>query len=555
MPNLWWQEGPIYQIYPRSFLDSNGDGVGDLEGIRRKLDYLADLGAAGIWLSPIYPSPMFDFGYDISCYRDIDPLFGTLDGFARLVREAEQRGIRIIMDMVLNHTSHRHSWFEDSRSGKESGKRDWYLWREPRRGLLGSRRPPNNWMAAFGGRAWTYDKKSGQYYLHLFTEQQPDLNWRNGAVKAAMFDELRFWLDLGVKGFRLDVINYLVKDAAFRNNPYRLRATYPRRHDLQHHAYDRNQAETLDIIRELRTLADGYGDAMLVGEVYPDEGVHSPDLAGAYLGDGTDLLHLAFDFSPVYTPLRASAFRSILEDWYGRIPEKGHACHVLSNHDQSRALSRYLRGLGSRGAEYENDVAKCLAALLLTQKGTPFLYYGEEIGMRDGRIGRRDLQDPLGKKYYPLHPGRDRSRTPMQWDSTDGAGFSSGKPWLPINGDYRERNVAAQSADGASILSWYRSLIRLRKDSPALREGTIEFLGGGDSDILHYRRTAAGESVGVILNLAPKAAIAHLPEGASVLLSGGRRTGSGFGGKIVLSAYESTLYALEGGGDRNYTQS
>ncbi len=542
----WWKQGPIYQIYPRSFLDTNGDGVGDLEGIIRKLDYLQDLGIRGIWLSPIYPSPLCDFGYDISNYHDIDPVFGSLDTFKRLVAEADKRGMGIIMDMVLNHTSHRHPWFIESRSSRENPKRDWYLWRDGRSGLLGRRRP-NNWMAAFGGHAWKWDPATEQYYLHLFTEEQPDLNWRNPQVQEAMLAEMRFWLDLGVKGFRLDVINYLVKDARFRNNPYRFRLTYPRRHDLQHHQYDRNQPETYEIIHRIRTLMDGYSGTsqatMLVGEVYPDEGVHAPDLAATYLGNGQDLLHLAFDFSTMYTELTAADLYSVLKTWYSVLSPGAWPCHVLSNHDQSRAASRLCTGPDREAQK------RLLAALLLTQRGTPFMYYGEEIGMEDGRIGRKDLQDPLGKKYYPFHPGRDRSRTPMQWTGGVQAGFmpetTSGefRPWLPINPDYRERNVEAQIKDTSSLLSWYKALIRLRTKEPVLNGGAIDFIQTGLSDeVLAFRRLLEGQEILVVLNVSGQSRQNPARRGGTVLLSTHRKTGNTIGHDTRLAPWECTIY-------------
>lgn len=552
----WWKQGPIYQIYPRSFLDTNGDGVGDLEGIRRKLDYLKDLGVRGVWLSPTYPSPMFDFGYDITNYHDIDPVFGSLDDFRTLVREADDRGIAIIMDMVLNHTSHLHPWFLESRSSRENPKRDFYIWRDgrksARRQARGAEQPdakprrryadwPNNWMAAFGGHAWTWDKSTGQYYLHLFTEEQPDLNWRNPRVQEAMLAELRFWLDCGVKGFRLDVINYLVKDELFRDNPYRVRLTYPRRHDLQRHQFDRNQEANLEIVHKIRALMDEYagstGDTMLVGEVYPDEGVHAPDLAASYVGDGTELLHLAFDFSPMYMPLRARDMFSVLDAWYTTLSPKAWPCHVLSNHDKSRAGSRLCSAPDSEAKK------RLLATLLFTQRGTPFVYYGEEIGMVDGKIRRRDLQDPLGKKYYPIHPGRDRARTPMQWNDGIFAGFSAGKPWLPVNPDYRERNVEAQSKDSASLLNWYRTLVRLRSAESALLAGSIEFIKEDiANNVLSYRSSYEGDEIIVVLNVSGKnrdsRALRASDCALTVLLSTHRLGGSKLSGDARLAPWE-----------------
>ncbi len=486
----WWKHGTIYQIYPRSFNDSNGDGIGDINGIIEKLDYLADLGIDGIWLSPIYKSPMYDFGYDISDYRSIDPAFGTMDDFKKLIKEAHKRKIHIIMDMVINHSSHQHPWFVESRSSRDNPKRDWYIWRDGKKGKY-----PNNWMAAFGGHAWEWDEKTSQYYLHLFLKEQPDLNWRNDELKKAVFDEIRFWLDLGVDGFRLDVINYIVKDAAFRDNPYWLHKTNPRRHDMQRHDYDRNRPETHEILKDLRRLMDEYGETMTVGEIYPNEGVMEPETSAAYLGSGSDELHLAFDFSPIYAKFRAVDFKRILSRWYEAIPHGGWPCHVLSNHDQSRSMTRLAKGNPAR--------AKVLLAMLLTQRGTPFLYYGEEIGMTDGKIRKREIVDPVGKKYWPLHPGRDPERTPMQWNDSDGAGFTTGKPWLPIAGTHKTVNVAAQENNPDSLLAFTRRLLKLRRENEALYAGSWQLIDS-HTELLVYARGGKSGAFMVILNFAEK---------------------------------------------------
>jgi len=487
---LWWKHGIIYQIYPRSFCDSNGDGIGDIPGIISRLDYLQELGVDGIWLSPIYESPMHDFGYDISNYRAIDPVFGTRKDFLTLVKEAHRRKIHVVMDMVLNHTSHLHPWFLESRSSRDNPKRDWYIWHDGKKG-----RRPNNWMAAFGGHAWDWDEATAQYYLHLFLKEQPDLNWRNPDMKKAMFGDIRYWLDLGVDGFRLDVINYIVKDRLFRNNPYWLHRTNPRRHDMQRHAYDRNQPETHEILKEFRRLLNEYGETMSVGEIYPNEGVMEPETSAEYLGSGEDELHLTFDFSPIYARFRADDFRNLLRRWYNAIPEKGWPCHVLSNHDQSRSMTRLARG--------SKEKALVLAALHLTQRGTPFVYYGEEIGMRDGKIRRRDLVDPVGRKYWPFHPGRDRGRTPMQWNTGINGGFSSGKPWLPVNGDSERINVQAQQNDEGSLLRAYRRLIALRRENEALYAGAWSDIDAG-RDILAYYRSGKSDRFFIALNFSGK---------------------------------------------------
>jgi alpha-glucosidase len=485
---LWWKHGVIYQIYPRSFYDSNGDGIGDIEGIVEKLDYLSDLGIDGIWLSPINRSPMYDFGYDISDYREIDPVFGTAGDFNRLIGEAHKRGIHVIMDLVFNHTSHLHPWFIESRSSRDNTKRDWYIWRDDKKG-----RPPNNWMAAFGGRAWEWDEKTGQYYLHSFLKEQPDLNWRNDELKGAVFNEIRYWLDRGIDGFRLDVINFFVKDGEFRSNPFGI-GPYPRPYDLQKHIYDRNRPELHDLLRELRELLDSYDSRMLVGEVYsPPPG--DPPLSASCLGNGEDELHLAFDFSLLYLKWHAQLFSSCIEEWNSVIPERGWPCHVLSNHDQPRSFSRY--GLDKDALKR----ARVLAAMLLTLRGTPFIYYGEEIGMRNGKLKRGDIVDPVGKKYWPFNKGRDPERTPMQWSSGVNAGFSSGRPWLPVNSDFNEINVEVELGDPNSLLNYYKGLLSLRRERVSLQRGDWIPINA-HPHILAYYRIYGDEKLLVALNLA-----------------------------------------------------
>ncbi len=529
MEKVWWKHGVIYQIYPRSFKDSNSDGIGDINGIIQSLDYLQDLGIDGIWLSPIYRSPMYDFGYDVSDYCDIDPVFGTIHDFKRLVKEAEKRNIAIIMDMVFNHTSHLHPWFLESRSSKDNPRRDWYIWHPSKNGKV-----PNNWMAAFGGRAWEWDDNTKEYYLHLFTKQQPDLNWRNPNVKKAMFDVLKFWLDMGVRGFRFDVINLLVKGRQFRNNPYKLRLTNPRRHDQQLHTFDRNQPETHDILKEMRVLLDSYGDIMSIGEIYLDEGVKDPSIPALFLGNN-DELHLSFNFSTIFASFKSNELKNILIEWYSAIGNRGWPCHVLSNHDQSRAITRM--------AKNNIDKAKLLAVLLLTQRGTPFIYYGEEIGMVDGDIPRKYIQDPVGKKYWPFHKGRDRARTPMQWDATQFAGFSKVRPWLPVHPDYRAVNVGTQEQDENSILTLYRQLIALRKQNPVLYAGDIEFLPAPD-DVMCYVRSLGNMQYIVALNFSSRDKQITLQNKYTVLLSTHKKNNMR-NGILTLAGYEAVICALQ----------
>ena len=496
----WWKHGVIYQVYPRSFFDSNGDGVGDLPGICAKLDYLAELGVSGVWLSPINASPMLDFGYDVADYRGIDPLFGSLSDFDHLLREAHDRGIRIIMDLVLNHTSALHPWFVESRSSRESPKRNWYLWHE-------GRRPPNNWLSSFGGRAWEWDERTRQCYLHSFLRGQPDLNWRNSQVRSALFDEIRFWLDRGVDGFRLDVVNWLVKDARLRSNPFGV-GPYPRPYDLQRHLYDRNRPETHEITAELRRLLDAYGSRMAVGEVYA-EPPGDPLLSASFLGSGEDELHLAFDFSLSYARWNATDFAVRIARWMEVIPRGGWPCHVLSNHDQPRAISRYGARLSRGEADKRGRVA---AFLLLTLRGTPFLYYGEEIGMRNGRIKRRELLDPVGKRYWPLNVGRDGERTPMRWSPEPNAGFTTGTAWLPA-GDLSDGiNVEEERSDPSSLLILFQRLIALRKEEPALAAGDWNLLRAGQGGVLVYSRSFEGKHLLITLNFERRASPAPLLE-------------------------------------------
>ena len=404
----WWQSAVFYQIYPWSFQDSDNDGIGDLRGIRSRLDYLHSLGVDAIWLSPIYPSPMHDFGYDVSDYVNIDPRFGTLKDFDDLLEEAHRLGLRVIMDLVLNHTSDQHKWFLESRASRLSPKRNWYCWAD---GKSFGRRP-SNWNARFGGSSWTWDPEARQYYLHSFLKEQPDLNWQDPSVRAAMWDVVRFWLDRGVDGFRLDAINWLGKDTRWPNNPFRLGL---RGYTRQHHLYDRDQALAHDTMQELRQVVSAYPDAVLIGEAAAD----TPGGPASFYGKGDDELHLVFDFRLMKSPWRANSFRLFLSQHVPSIPKGGWPTIVMSNHDQPRHIDRYGTG-GDAEAR-----ARAAALLLLTMPGTPFLYYGEEVGMRNGKLRYRDLRDPYTKRFWPFRPGRDPARTPMQWDASLHAGFTT----------------------------------------------------------------------------------------------------------------------------------
>lgn len=479
-PPAWWQSGTIYQVYPRSFQDSNGDGIGDLDGVRRRLDYLVALGIDAIWISPFYPSPMADFGYDVCDYCGVDPIFGTLDDFDRLVAEVHASGLRIILDFVPNHTSDQHPWFIESRAGRESAKRDWYIWRDP----APDGEPPNNWTSNFGGSAWEFDAASGQYYYHAFLKSQPDLNWRNPQVRAAMMEALRFWLLRGVDGFRVDVIWHLVKDAAFRDNPPNP-AYGPGQPDiarfLQVHSTD--QPEVLDIIAQMRATLAEFGDKLLIGEIYlPVERLV------AYYGPKLSGVHLPFNFQLIQAAWNARGLDELIASYEHALPEGAWPNWVLGNHDQRRIASR----VGPAQA-------RVAAMLLLTLRGTPTIYYGDELGLEDVLIPSEAARDPWERNEPGLGLGRDPARTPMRWTAEPGAGFTTGRPWLPV-GDHRECNVADEADDAGSMLSLYRRLLALRRTHPALVVGNYESAAAG-GDILAYWRRTARENLLIVLNL------------------------------------------------------
>jgi alpha-glucosidase len=472
----WWHDSIIYQIYPRSFADSNDDGFGDLPGIISRLDYLEALGIDAIWLSPIYPSPDHDFGYDVSDHTAVDPRYGTLDDFDSLIREAHQRGIRVVLDAVLNHTSNQHAWFVESRSIRENPKRDWYIWRDPAPGG----RPPNNWQASFGGKAWQWDLATEQYYLHSFLPQQPDVNWRNPELRKAQLDVFRFWLDRGVDGFRLDVFNAYYKDAAFRNNPPRLGL---RGFDRQAHLYDINQPEMLDFLHELRAFLDCYPERYAVGESYATP----VDQVMVYIGE--DCLHAAFTFDFLGSELFSPWNPAWLAD---RIAQQQNCFAdadawptiVMGNHDRPRVASRVTPSRLGDG----DQQALIAMTLLLTLRGTPFLYYGDEIGMRDIPLKRTEILDPPGKKYWPVYKGRDGCRSPMHWSDADYSGFSTSRPWLKVHPNYPLRNVANQENDPHSILNYTRKLIELRRQLAPLRLGALRLYPQKDRHVLVYER-------------------------------------------------------------------
>ncbi|MEI9954366.1 MAG: alpha-amylase family glycosyl hydrolase [Pseudomonadota bacterium] len=475
---IWWQRGIVYQVYPRSFADSNGDGIGDLAGICEKLSYLQWLGVDAIWISPVFPSPMFDHGYDVANYTDIHPLFGNLAAMDTLISMAHGLGIKVILDFVPNHTSSQHPWFIESRSSRDNPKRDWYLWAEP----TADGSPPNNWLSVFGGPGWTWDELTSQYYCHAFLAQQPDLNWRNPAVREAMYNAMRFWLDRGVDGFRVDVLWHLIKDASFRDNPQNPAFTAKETpYNSLLPVYSTDQPEVHEIVREMRQLLDGYQERVLIGEVYLP--IHR---LVAYYGTAQNGAHLPFNFLLISLPWNARQIAAAISEYEGALPLDAWPNWVLGNHDQPRIASRV--GLAQ---------ARVAAMLLLTLRGTPTLYYGDEIGMRDGVIAPEEAEDPQGKN---VGLSRDPQRTPMQWSPTVGAGFSSAKPWLPLSHDLARCNVEVQRGDRHSMLSLYRRLIELRRSSPALSTGAYTPVPA-EGEMLSYLRTEGGQKFLIILNL------------------------------------------------------
>lgn len=506
----WWKTGVIYQIYPRSFFDSNNDGIGDLLGIISKLDYLKghsnSLGVDAIWLSPFYTSPQKDFGYDVSHYTEIDPCYGSLEDVKTLIEECNKRNLKVILDLVLNHTSEEHPWFQESRRDKVNSKRDWYIWSPARNG-----KPPNNWQSRFGGSSWTFDAHSGEYYLHSFLPSQPDLNWRNPQVQEAVKNVFKFWLDLGVAGFRLDVFNFYFKDAELRDNPIRKGIAgkfYSYLNQL--HKYDKDQPELFETVRDLRKLVDSYdGNRVMLGEVDSDNNTHA---AGLCYGKNCDGLHLAFNFDFLFASWNAGHFRKVIQQWEASVPQGAWPTYVLSNHDQKRHFSRFGNCV---------EKAKVACALLLSLRGTPVLYYGEEIGMRESRIPKSLLKDPPGIKYWPFFQGRDGCRTPMQWSSALSAGFSKNvETWLPVDGSFYGVNVELQEETRDSLLNFYKQILALRKREPALQLGSIEFVNIKERHTLCYLRTFRSETIFVALNFSDFEQVIPVPKNCTVLLFG-----------------------------------
>ena len=514
--SAWWQSAVIYQVYPRSWQDSDGDGIGDLNGIRARLDHLVALGVDALWISPVFPSPMADFGYDVADYTGIDPRFGTLADFDALIAAAHARGLKLLLDFVPNHSSDRHPWFVESRSSRTNPKRDWYLWADP----APDGGPPNNWISDFGGPTWTFDAGTGQYYEHAFLPAQPDLNWRNPDLRAAMYAAMRFWFDRGVDGFRIDVLWHMVKAAGFPDNPPNpaWRPGMGAMHRvLQTNSTD--QPEVHAIAAEMRAVADAWPDRVLIGEIY----LPVADLMAYYGTPARPEVQLPFNFQLIDAPWDARALHAIIADYEAALPPGGWPNWVLGNHDRPRIATK-------RG----QPQARVAAMLLLTLRGTPTLYYGDEIGLEDGAIPPDQVQDPRELREPGLGLGRDPVRTPMPWDGGLNAGFTTGTPWLPLNADHETRNVAAQADDPASILTLHRRLLALRRDHSALAIGAIRLLPAHPA-ILAYQR---GDDLLILLNLTNAPAHCPLPDGDwQTLLSthpSSRRTPGSPAGEMLL---------------------
>jgi alpha-glucosidase len=482
-PTEWWQRAVFYEVYPRSFADSNNDGLGDLPGITSRLDYLRDLGVDAIWITPCFPSPQVDFGYDVSNYEDIDPIYGTLADLDRLITEAKKRNIRIILDFVMNHTSDQHPWFLDSKSSRTSAHRDWYIWRDGK----GPGKPPNNWTSVFGGSAWQFDPTTGQYYYHYFYPQQPDLNWRNPAVKKAMLDSVRFWYERGIAGFRLDAVDTLFEDPNLTDNPV-LPGTNKFGDPNTLEKYNAKLPEVHDVLRDLRSLSNQY-NAVLVGETWTKTIAELK----AYYGQHDNELQMPMDFLFTSVPtLSATEFRRQIEG----VNSAGWPVYVISNHDIVRSYTRWGDGV------HNDQIAKVMAALYLTLRGTPIMYYGEEIGMKNtDPTSKEEVKDPIGIRGWPKEKGRDGERTPMQWSDAPNAGFSTVEPWLPVPPAYKTYNVESELKDPSSILNFYRRILSLRHSEQALEEGSWIAVNEKDKNVLGYLRRSASESVLVVLNM------------------------------------------------------
>ena len=515
----WWQYGILYEVYPRSFQDANGDGIGDLRGILQRLDYLVDLGIKAVWIAPFYPSPMADFGYDIADYCNVDPRFGTLVDFDQLLQAIHERGLKLILDFVPNHTSDQHPWFLESRSSLTNPKRDWYLWRDP----APDGGPPNNWLSNFGGPAWTRD--GSQYYCHSFLKQQPDVNWRNPELRAAMFNVLRFWLDRGVDGFRVDVMWMMIKDDQYRDNPVNP-ASAPDAHASVRllPVYNTDRPEVHAIVADMRAVLDSYGDRLLIGEVYLPF-----DKLATYYGPTLNGAQLPFNFHLMQCAWTADAIAAVIKEYEAALPAGAWPNWVIGNHDQPRIATRVGRAK-----------SRVAAMLLLTLRGTPTMYYGDEIGMTDVPIPPAEVQDPAERNEPGKGQGRDPERTPMQWDGSEDAGFTEGTPWLRVAADSSTVNVATLTGQRDSVLSLYRSLIGLRNANAALNIGRVEGVAS-DGRVLRYERVDGDQRFAIMLNLSEGTEEAETDAGHIVASTHMDRSEEAVGASISLRPFEGVI--------------
>ncbi|QBB72406.1 alpha-glucosidase [Pseudolysobacter antarcticus] len=502
MPDsTWWRSAVIYQIYPRSFLDTNGDGVGDLPGIIARLDYIASLGVDAIWISPFFKSPMADFGYDIADYRQVDPLFGDMADFDELLDKAHRLGLKVMIDQVLSHTSIAHDWFRESRENASNAKADWYVWADAK----ADGTPPNNWLSIFGGVAWRWEPRRGQYYLHNFLSAQADLNFHNPAVRAATLENLRFWMEKGVDAFRLDAINFCFHDAQLRDNPAKPKAQRVGRgfsadnpYAFQYHYYNNTQPENLLFLEDLRRLADSYPQVAMLGEISSEDSL-------ATMAEYThgNRLHMAYSFELLGDDFSARYIRQTVEALEQKLTD-GWPCWAISNHDVKRVVSRW------GGETALPSLPKLLVALVASLRGSMCIYQGEELGLTEADVPFAQLQDPYGIAFWPNFKGRDGCRTPMPWDDSKSAGFSTAAPWLPIPDQHRALAVSRQQADSTSVLNGVRNFMHWRKNQPALRWGTIRFIEAAEP-LLLFIRTLGDDVLFVAFNLGETALTAPLP--------------------------------------------
>ena len=536
----WWRGAVVYQVYPRSFLDTDGDGVGDLPGIVERLDYIASLGVDAIWISPFFKSPMADFGYDIADFRDVDPLFGTLEDFDRLLAKAHALGLKVMIDQVLSHCSIEHEWFRESRASRDNPKADWFVWADAKPDGT----PPNNWLSIFGGVAWKWEPRRRQYYLHNFLSSQPDLNFHNPEVRAAQLDNLRFWLDRGVDGFRLDSINFPYHDAQLRDNPAKPPELRTGRgfspdnpYAFQYHYYNNTQPENLGLLEDVRALLDRYPDAGALGEISSEDSLAT---TAEYCNERR--LHMGYSFELLTEESSPAYIRTTVEALEAKMTE-GWPCWAISNHDVQRAVTRW--GRDAQGDVASDALAKQLVALVCSLRGTVCLYQGEELGLTEAEVPFEALQDPYGKAFWPTFKGRDGCRTPMPWNG-DGphAGFSNGEPWLPVADEHRARNVEAQHVDAASVLNAARAFLRWRKSQPALVLGSIRFLDAPPS-ILAFVREHEGSRMLVAFNLGQASVEWHAPEGIELLEAPGASAATLRDGRLHFPPRSAAYAALQ----------